>query len=207
MTGGVKYDWFLKKLEHDTERLDADFCNYIRLWELIDEYNEEINEAPGTFATFINSMRTSTVVLAHRLFDKNSVGLRKLIAQAENHLDEIDWQGVPPSRAKLQDQRDRIDGLVDVLERLRVQRNKAYAHLDKEHLLSREAFAGDHPLKSDDLRRVIDLAQEIIHEHYLWRNDSDLMMGIVGAVNVDHLLDLIRIGRKYREQELLERLW
>jgi len=202
----MNYDQFLERLEHDVERLDADFRNYLRLWELVDEYIDEVNEAPGTFTTFINSMRTSTVVLAHRLFDKDSVGLRKLIAQAENHLSEIEWQGTTPSEADLQSQRDRITELDDVLERLRVQRNKAYAHLDKKHVLDREAFAGDYPLDSGDLRQAIDLAQEIIHEHYLWRNNSHLSMGIVGAVNVDHLFELIRIGRKFHRQDFDERL-
>lgn len=166
MSKNVSYDHFLERLEHDVQRLDADFRNYLRLWEKMDDHIDDINEAPGTFTSFINSMRTSTVVLTHRLFDKNSVGLRKLIAQAENHLAEIDWQGTPPNEADLQDQRARIKGLNDVLERLRVQRNKAYAHLDKEHILNQEAFAGDYPLNSDDLHEAIDLAQEIIQEHY-----------------------------------------
>lgn len=205
MSDEVSYDQYLERLEHDIQRLDADFRNYTRLWELIDDHRDEINEAPGTFTSFINSLRTSTVVLTHRLFDKGSVGLRKLIAEAENHLCEIDWKGGHPGCADLQSQRNRIKGMSDVLERLRVQRNKAYAHLDKEHILDREAFAADYPLRSDDLRQAIDLAQEIFQEHYGWRHDTHLSMGIVGAVNVDHLLDLIRIGRKYRRQDFDER--
>lgn len=206
-TDNGRYDQFLERLESDVQRLDADFRNYMRLWERFDEHVDEINEAPGTFRSIINSMRTSTVVLTHRLFDKNSIGLRKLIAQAENHRDEIDWQGSPPTAAEIRSQRDRIRRLGDVLERLRIQRNKAYAHLDEEHLLDRESFAEDIPLVADDLRKAIGLAQEIVHEHYRWRNNSHVDMGIKGAINVDHLLELIRIGRKYRRRELDERLW
>ena len=152
-------------------------------------------------------MRTSTVVLTHRLFDKNSIGLRKLIAQAENHRDEIDWHGPPPTKAEIRSQRERIRGLSDVLERLRIQRNKAYAHLDEEHLLDRESFAEDVPLVAHDLRRAIDLAQEIVHEHYGWRNDAHLDMGVKGAVNVDRLLELLQIGREHWGRELEGRLW
>ena len=196
------YDQFLDRMELDVQRLDADYRNYIQFWELMGDYLDEFNEAPGTFTTFINSLRTSTVVLAHRLFDDKSVGIRKLIAVAENHLADIDWQGDPPQKANLKGQRDRIAGSQSVLDRIKDQRHKTYAHLDKKQILNREVFAANHPLDSNDIGQAIELAKEIVHDHHLWRKGSDLSMEIANAVNVKHLFELIRIGRKYRRQEI-----
>ena len=84
-----------------------------------------------------------------------------------------------------------------------IQRNKAYAHLNKKHVLDRESFAQGFPLEENDLREAIDLAHVILQKHYGWREDVHLEMRVVNSVNVKHLLELIRVGKKYRKQDLL----
>lgn len=199
-----KYDQYLNRLIEDAQRLDADFRNFTKLWSLLDDYLDEVNEAPGTFMSIINAFRTSTVVLAHRLFDARSdvVSLHELIRIADTHGGVIDWKGGRLSSQDLDAQRNRITAYQDPLDRLRKQRNKAYAHLDKKHVLNREAFAQDFPLVDKDLRGAIELAHNVLQEHHGARFNSHLEMRIVNAVNVKHLLELVRIGRKYRKTEL-----
>ena len=105
---GEKYDQYLEHLINDAQSLGSDFNNFTKLWRLLDHYLDEINEAPGTFGSIINSLRTSTVVYANRLFDASSVGLHELIKLARVHRDAIDWKGGAPSDERLQSQSDRI---------------------------------------------------------------------------------------------------
>ena len=144
-------------------------------------------------------------MLTYRLFDKSSVGLPKLIDQAEKHARSIQWEGNKPEPDDLNDQRYQIALLKGVLDRLRIQRNKAYAHLDQKHVLNREAFANDYPLVSADLKQSIGLAQDLLQAHYGWRHNTHLEMRIVGAVNINHMLELLRVGKKYRLQDYRER--
>lgn len=197
-----KYDQFLERLVNEVQRLDADFRNFITFWKSMDEYIDEVNEAPGTFKAFINGLKTSTVLLTHRLFDKGSVGLHELIRIAKTHGEKIEWERDQLSSAELDDQRDKIDAFQETLDRLRKQRNKAYAHLDKKEVLDRESFAEEFPLDQDDIRKAIDLAQEILQEHYGARFNAHLDMRIGGAVSVKHLLELVRAGREKRRQDL-----
>ena len=198
-----KYDQYLERLIEDAQRLDADFRNYIKLWSLLDEYLDEINEAPGTFRSILNAFKTSTVVLTHRLFDTKSIGLQELIRIADTHGAAIDWKGGRLTSHDLQIQRGQITAYQDTLDRLRKQRNKGYAHLDKKQILDREAFAQAVPLAENDMRGAIDLAHVILQKHYGARFNTHLEMGIVNAVNVKHLLELVRIGRKYWKEEQL----
>ena len=198
-----RYNQFLEHVIEDAQRLDADFRNHMKLWSLMDDYLEEINEAPGAFKAFLNALQTSTVLLTHRLFDDGSIGVKKLIRIAQEHGSSIVWEGKEPSDEDLQEQLDRIGSKEALLERLQKQRHKAYAHIDKKPILDREAFAKKYPLKSDDLREAIDLAHDILQKHYAWKNDVHLNMQITNAVDIQRLLGLVRIGRKQRKQEML----
>ena len=203
---GQKYDRFLERVVNEAQRLDADYRNFIALWEAMDEYLDEINEAPGTFKAFIDGLRVSTIVLTHRLFDESSVGIHELIRIAETHNEEIDWQGGNLDATDLQSQRDHIEGFQPTLERLKKQRHKAYAHLDKKQVLDQEAFAQEFPLNQDDIRQAIDLAHDVLQEHHGARYDLHLEMRIAAAVSVRHLLELIREGRKFRKEKRKRRL-
>lgn len=187
------YEQYLMKLIEDAQRVDADFRNYMTLWEHMDEYLDAINEAPGTFRSIINGLRTSTVVLIHRLFDSGSVNLKKIIGLAKTHLDTIDWSEKPTMDA-LDKHLEKIDEFASTLDRLRVQRNKAYAHLDKKPIQDAEAFADKTPLDSKDLRKAIDLAFDILQDHYRFFSGPHLEMQVKNSVQVKHLLELIRHG-------------
>jgi hypothetical protein len=203
---GQKYDRFLERVINEAQRLDADYRNFMALWEAMDEYLDEINEAPGMFKAFINGLKTSTIVLTHRLFDEGSVGIHELIRIAEKHNEKINWEGRNLDADDLQSQRDRIEAFQPTLERLKKQRHKAYAHLDKRQVLDPKAFAQEFPLDQDDIREAIDLAHDVLQEHYGARYNSHLEMKIVGAVSVRHLLELVREGRKCREEKRERRL-
>lgn len=61
------------------------------------------------------------------------------------------------------------------------------------------------PLTDKDIREVIDIALDILQEHYSHRYDAHHEMKITNVVNIRHMLELLRIGRKYRKQEFLSR--
>ena len=208
-----KYEEYLERLVRDVQQLDSDFRNFIKLWGLRNEYHSTLNEAPGFFSAVFNSFLTSTVIHAFRLFDHNSVGIQELIRIAKIHGDSITWAD-RFSDDDLDKQLQKINALKkgskpgetkELLYRLAKLRNKVYAHLDKRNILDTESLANEIAIGKQEVRQAIDLAQEFLHLHYKAFRGVHLEMDIKGAVKAKYVLELLRIGRKYRDEDAKSR--
>ena len=194
---GTKYDKYLEHLTGDVRNLRDDIQIIFRLWEIYPDYREDLKDVSGIFESISRAYITSTVVLLHRLFDHRSeVNLCELIRIAQKHSCEIKWERSAPKPPELEAQLNEIGKLDTPLNRLKTNRDKYYAHLDKKSVF------GEHfPLSKNDIKLAIDLAYSILQEHHLWRYNVSYSMGVTSPHEMNHLLNLIRIGQKSRITE------
>lgn len=92
------------------------------------------------------------------------------------------------------------------MENLRIQRNKVYAHNDKDSILDIDAVIEQNPLDLDDIQMLIEYALEV---------SKFIIASLTGVLRADkyvnindwkNTLMLVQIGEKYKEYEIKERM-
>lgn len=87
------------------------------------------------------------------------------------------------------------------VESIRIQRNKIYAHNDKDGLLSADKIISNNPISYDDLKKLIDLAQDILGVLHEALTGNGLPRSYSNIDDWGNTLQLAELGLKYQEHD------
>lgn len=204
MTENKRYEQYLKRLIADSKQLYVDTENLLNFYDLINchlEYRESIHKAPGALYSFVNGLQTSIVIRIHRLFDSQSLNMKKLINFAKTHRARIKWPSQLPDTKDLDKQLVDISNASDLIDKVKKQRDKNYAHLDTNVAVNVDDFATNNPLNEIQINTLIELSHRILIEHYAWKYQATIQMKNVNSIDINSFLELLRIGVKYQKVE------
>jgi hypothetical protein len=167
--------------------------------ELMAEHLMEINLAPGFFRTVEDSLFTTIVLWADKLFDENGErGLFNFLTFVEYNRDWLTtdelkrrrgypdghWMlkgRIPITAASIEVDRIRIRSLA-ALRSIRIRRDKFHGHFDKEYFFDRSRLHSEAPITWAELREAGNVMGEMLNEYsvdfdgnlYSWEAPDDL---------------------------------
>lgn len=178
------------------------FANgYIDVYLTIDQarvdYNEEINYAPGFFSITIMALTNSMFMETGKLIDshRDALAFNNLISQCKANLgiflkhDGNNLYSKKDSKVSLEEDILKIESVLcelePVINSLRIQRNKIYAHYDKNNFLDYSNLLKEHPVSIKDFKKLLDSMSDfcnaVLHNlnatgiHPRHTNNSDLI--------------------------------
>lgn len=101
------------------------------------------------------------------------------------------------------DQLGRIAAQQNVINRIKTQRDKAIAHLDKSYFDDPEAILNDYPLSDADVGGLMGLVKAILETHYGYLFGSDLEITVHSVRTVNTVLNYARAFIRVREDSAL----
>ncbi len=161
--------------------------------------------------------RTILVEMAMILSPKEQVSLIDWLKKAREHAPSLaptrynpSYSGVKREPIKPKEYRalidrhiNRLDAQRDVIHRIKSQRDKAIAHLDKAYFDNPKALDKDYPLGDDDIDRLMEVVSDILGKHHSWLFEADLRMEILSTRNVDVVLKYARAFQRARKDRTL----
>jgi len=161
--------------------------------------------------------RTILVEMAMILSPKEQVSLIDWLKKAREHAPSLaptrynpSYSGVKREPIKPKEYRalidrhiNRLDAQRDVIHRIKSQRDKAIAHLDKAYFDNPKALDKDYPLRDDDIDRLMEVVSDILGKHHNWLFEADLRMEILSTRNVDVVLKYARAFQRARKDRTL----
>ena len=161
--------------------------------------------------------RTILVEMAMILSPKEQVSLIDWLKKAREHAPSLaptrynpSYSGVKREPIKPKEYRalidrhiNRLDAQRDVIHRIKSQRDKAIAHLDKAYFDNPKALDKDYPLGDDDIDRLMEVVSDILGKHHNWLFEADLRMEILSTRNVDVVLKYARAFQRARKDRTL----
>lgn len=156
--------------------------------------------------------RTILVEMAMILSPKEQVSLIDWLKKAREHAPSLAPTRYNPSyssvkrepikpkeyRALIDRHINRLDAQRDVIHRIKSQRDKAIAHLDKAYFDNPKALDKDYPLRDDDIDRLVEVVSDILGKHHSCLFEADLRMENLSTRNVDVVLKYARAFQRTR---------
>lgn len=114
----------------------------------------------GTFYVFNNSLFDNLVVTLSWLFsDREQRSLIWYLKQVKEHSQIF-------SKAEIDAQLKLIENAAETIEKLKTRRDKWIAHRDASASNNRDKFLKENKIEIEDFERLVNLAEEIIQEHF-----------------------------------------
>lgn len=160
------------------------FCLYKYLCERKQDRLDEMNIAPGFFSTVFDALRQSFIIEVFKLYDiKSDTGLVKLLnicrncyktfpCKTYNEFHQIDIK-TGETIYTLRDEveiniiqditqlKNKLSEKEGIINNLRGQRDKYYAHLDKKYFNDDLSISDDYPFSFNDVELLLDFAGEV----------------------------------------------
>lgn len=183
---------------------------------------ESIWVAPMFFQTTIDALYHTVVVELAKLYSKYDDGLNKLLNICEHNKDLFRTEGTRewknPQTMEIIDreeykvcvlddirvQREEIEKRKESIERIKVWRDKYFAHLDKEYRRAPEKLSEQYPLSDQVLRDLIDLADHICNQMLFDLNDECFGIDSTYVLDVDELLAIVDRHVQQEDKEFEE---
>ena len=196
---------------------------HLKLWEqLVDctkEYLHELNEAPHFFRLTMKSHLDNTILTLSRILDKyeGSLSIWKFLDLVEqnreifstqafqNHIinnqyyEDLIKSHVPITLNDIQGHRKELDGLRQVIDKIKTWRDKRLAHLDRRfHLRNRNVS-----LQRQQIQNVIDTLARILNKYSSAYHASSWSIQFVSEGDFQGVMNAIRF-RKVEHKKQLE---
>jgi len=177
-----------------------------------DDYLSELNLAPAFFHTVEDSLFTTIILWADKLFDeKGERGLFNFLSLIENNRDwmtvqelqrrksysDDHWmlQGrVPITFKSIEEDRQRIRKLV-ALKSIQLRRNKFHGHFDKEYFFDRQKLQREAPMTWENLTEAGETMVTMLNDYSV---DFDGQMFAAETMGIDDLTRLLHAARRGR---------
>ena len=181
------------------------------------EHFSEINEFPALYQLAKKSFIYVCIIELAKLYEYGSEsGLKKLISicdanhnlfQKKIHNEIIDCctdKVVKSDDIKVEIQNDiakakkKLENLARVIENLKGQRDKFYAHLDKEYQDEPTALSNDYPLNYGEIKQLIDAATNICNTFY---QDLCTTSHACQTSNWDDINNVFKMVKEWKEMK------
>lgn len=200
----TQFDEYREQLHSELRRL-VDYARvYRRLHERKADRLRELNIAPAFFGTTMDALYSGIIIWAHKLFDPcGERGFWHFLSLVENNRTEFTVAALKARRnyadghwmlnrtdiiyEDIQRFRDEIRAS-EALKRIKLRRDKYYAHFDKAYFLSKAQFAEETPLEWADLDVLLELGRKIINECSVAFDGKSYSVEPLNIHDIDRLL-------------------
>lgn len=198
MSAQQQYEAWLKGL---TKYLDK-LANKVALFTYLKQQpvGDEHELAPVIFLPVIESLLVDSIISVAKLYESSSDrNLNKFLTFVENNRRNLFWRGEPITQQQINNQRQLITSKEKVIANVLAQRNKYFAHHDKEFFVESDNLGDSYPLSIDDVESLIRTAQEINNAHN-WSLNRSMPMTLheFYVVALDNMFQTLR---NYRNQQ------
>jgi len=196
------------------------FCDnasvYRQISERTHDHLRELNLAPAFFRTVEDSLFTTIVLWADKLFDeKGERGLFNFLSFVEYNRDWMTvselqrrksypdghWMlqnRVPITAQSIEEDRRKIRGL-GALKSIRLRRDKFHSHFDKDYFFDRGRFQDEAPIRWMELNGAAEVMGEMLNGYSA---DFDGQLFSWETLNIDDLRQLLEAARRGTEREM-----
>lgn len=211
----TQFNEYREQLHAELRRLVSYASVYRRLYERKADRIREMNIAPAFFGTTIDALYSGIIIWAHKLFDsRGQRGFWDFLSLVEDNRAEF-------TVAALKARRNYIDGhwmlnrtditcddiqtfreeiqASEALKRIKLRRDKYYAHFDKAYFLSKAQFAEDAPLEWIELDNLLELGRKIVNECSVAFDGKSYSVEPLNIHDVDRLLN--KLHDTYKESK------
>jgi len=205
---------YRKHLSTEIHRFCDSASVYRQISERTHDHLEELNLAPAFFHTVEDSLFTTIVLWADKLFDEEGErGLFNFLTFVEYNRDWLTttelqrrrgypdghWmlQGRAPITAtSIEVDREKIRSLA-ALKSIRIRRDKFHSHFDKDYFFDRARFQDEAPLHWKDLDDASQVMGVMLNDYSV---DFDGEMFSWKTMNIDDLRHLLRTAARGRQK-------
>lgn len=106
-------------------------------------------------------------------------------------------------RALIDEHQNHLDAEHDVIDRVKVRRDKAIAHFDSDYFKNPKDLDIDFPLTYADINHLMDVVSDILRKHYSCLFNADPRMEILSIDNIDKVLNYARAFQRVRKDRAL----
>lgn len=189
------------------------------------EYKNEINEFPAFYQLSLKSFLHNVIIELAKIYDfsteKNATGVIKLLNLCESNTNlflrkysyEITdyYPNKTPQtctesidvRCDIKKAREALESkkLNDIRDKLRGQRDKFYAHLDKEYQMDSSKLINDFPLSYDEIKYLISTVEGICNDLLYDLCRTTYVCQTSNWNDIDNVLSVMKKYRKIRDEK------
>lgn len=200
MSPQQQYEDYLKGFSYNLDKL----CNKVALFTYLKENlsGDKVELAPVLFLPFIESLLVDSVVSIARLYElRSDRNLARFLDFVEGNLKFLTWQHEPITKEMLASQKHLIASKEQAATNVRSQRDKYFAHHDKEYFVDASKLGQDYPVTVRDVEELIYAAQEINCSHHLALNGTMPMpLHEMYVISLDNIFQILQ---DHRSRQLL----
>jgi hypothetical protein len=198
-----QYRAFLCALQDEITRVESQLSALVHLSNRSVEATY-IEYAPVMFVVVRDALMVAVFITLARAFERNSDrSIFKLLNFTLSNYDKISWQRAPwassargrsggpnmPPEWWINKQKQDLARYAHLIDRLKVQRDKFFAHNDKEYFGNHEALSEEHGLGPADLVEMVRAAQRVLGEHEeAFSGSGRVSQAEMTAIHLDNLL-------------------
>ena len=203
---------YREHLQREVGRFRDAASVYRQINERTQDYLDELNLAPAFFHTVEDSLFTTIILWADKLFDdRGERGLFNFLSVMEYNrnwmsVQELQrrksypnghWmlQGrVPITFESIEEDREKIRRLA-ALKSIQLRRDKFHSHFDKEYFFDRQKLQREAPITWENLKEAGDVMMSVLNDYSV---DFDGQRFASETMGIDDLTRLLHAARKGR---------
>lgn len=206
---------YREHLQREVGRFRDAASVFRQLDERRNDYLNELNIAPAFFRTVEDSLFTTIIVWADKLFDeKGQRGLFNFLSLMENNrgwmtvqelqrrkgypddhwMLKLENRGQPITFQSIEEDRKRIRGLA-ALKSIQLRRDKFQSHFDKDYFFDRQKLQREAPITWESLAEAGDVMVTMLNNYSA---DFDGQLFASETLGIDDLTRLLHAARKGR---------
>jgi hypothetical protein len=207
---------YRKHLSAEIHRFWDAVSVYRQINERTNDHLAELNLAPAFFRTVEDSLFTTIVLWADKLFDeKGERGLFNFLAFIEQNrkwmaIDELKrrrnypdshWMlqnRIPITAESIEVDRNKIRSLA-ALKSIRIRRDKFHGHFDKDYFFDRARLSEEAPIRWIDLDEAANVMGEMLNDYSVDFDGESFSWKTIG---IDDLGNLLKVAAKGRSKPL-----
>ena len=153
--------------------------------------------APVLFLSIRESLLVDSVLSLAKLYETRSDrNLDSFLKFVEGNLKSITWQNTPVTKEQIVTQRELIKSREATIKNILSQRDKFYAHHDKEYFTENTSLGLDYPITIDDVEELIRIAQEINSAHnFALTGEMPMTLHEFHVMSLDNIFQVLRNHR------------
>ena len=163
-----QYESHLEFLVEYLTPLEYKVALFVHLNEKLKQEDVAVHHAPVLFYPILESLLSDSIMSLAKLYEKRAErGIMKFLNFTKTNWKRIDWSDEPITPKKIIEQHSKIDSYATVISNITDQRNKYYAHLDKNYFDDSGKLSKEFPIKEDSIFNLVQATHDIISEHSL----------------------------------------
>ena len=190
MTVQEQYVAYLNGLSDQGTRLELKLAMLLRLRDREKDQNLP-EKIPLLFTSIAEALHVDIILSLAKLFEERSGrNIPRFLNYVEANYTHIDWARQRITHDEITAQRKLIEPHTQAIQSIKGQRDKYFAHHDKEYFTDSSGLNDDFPLTKDAIINLVRLLQKILGEHSFALNGS--MRVSIAEFATIHLDDMIR---------------